>query len=330
MLINRIRRLKAQGVLGINRRNAWYTRWHNQRRYYPLVDDKLKTKEIALRAGLSVPPLYHVISSEHQIRHLEEKLARFADFAVKPSRGAGGKGIVVVTGRSHHLYRLTDDALIDQSELNYHVANVLSGMYSLGGHRDRVIFEYRVRFDPVFKAISYQGVPDIRIIVFRGVPVMAMVRLPTRMSGGKANLHQGAVGAGVDLSTGRTLGGVWRDLSIADHPDTGESIQGVLIPGWRSLLHLAAGCYELTRLGYIGVDLVLDKDKGPLILEVNARPGLNIQIANSAGLLPRLNAVETRTTPFKNIDERIAFAMEHFSVKNEAPAQSGTFAIGNI
>jgi len=319
---SRIHSLKTKGVLGINRRNAWYSRWHNQRRFYPLVDDKLKTKEIAIRAGLAVPPLYHVVSSEHEIRHLAEKLAPLADFVVKPCRGAGGKGIQVVTGRSHHLYRLADDALIDQSELNYHVANVLSGIYSLGGQRDRVIIEYRVRFDPVFSAISYHGVPDIRIIVFKGVPVMAMVRLPTRMSGGKANLHQGAVGVGVDLATGRTLGGVWRNQSIADHPDTGESIQGVLIPDWRVLLHLAAGCYELTRLGYIGVDLVLDRDKGPMILELNARPGLNIQIANNAGLLPRLIAIDAHTMPFENVAERVVFALEHFSERRGAPPLS--------
>jgi alpha-L-glutamate ligase-like protein len=139
------------------------------------------------------------------------------------------------------------------------------------------------------------------------------------MSGGKANLHQGAVGVGVDMATGRTLGGVWCNQSIADHPDTGENIQGVLIPGWRALLRLAAGCYELTRLGYIGVDLVLDKDKGPMILELNARPGLSIQIANNAGLMPRLNAVEAHATPFENVAERVSFAMENFCGKIEAP-----------
>ena len=33
---------------------------------------------------------------------------------------------------------------------------------------------------------------------------MAMLRLPTKASGGRANLHQGAIGAGVDLVTGVT------------------------------------------------------------------------------------------------------------------------------
>ena len=64
-------------------------------------------------------------------------------------------------------------------------------------------------------------------------------------------------------------------------------------------MNLAARSYELTGLGYQGVDLVLDKDKGPLILELNARPGLNIQIANRAGLLTRLQLVEQHAPSLK-------------------------------
>lgn len=311
-MFNVTKQFKEKGILGINRRNAEYTRLHNQRRFYPLVDDKLKTKELVLAAGLSAPQLYHVVSAEFEIRYLEEELKPFQDFVVKPARGSGGNGIMVVTGRSKLYYRLSDGELIDQHQLNYHVANVLSGMYSLGGQRDRVIFEYRVLFDPIFEQISYQGVPDIRIIVYLGVPVMAMVRMPTRMSNGKANLHQGAIGAGIDLASGKTIGGVWKNMAIVEHPDTLEPIQGVQIPNWIRLLELAAGCYEMTHLGYVGVDLVLDREKGPLILELNARPGLSIQIANHAGLRPRLEAVETLSQTHMSVSERVQFSQERF------------------
>jgi predicted ATP-grasp superfamily ATP-dependent carboligase len=47
-------------------------------------------------------------------------------------------------------------------------------------------------------------------------------------------------------------------------------------------------------LGYLGVDIVLDPRRGPLLLEANARPGLAIQHANAAGLVPRLQEIETR------------------------------------
>ncbi len=145
---------------------------------------------------------------------------------------------------------------------------------------------------------------------------MSMVRLPTRMSGGKPNLHQGAIGAGIDISTGITLSGVWHNDIITEHPDTGNSVTGLTIPHWQTLLEITARCYELTGLGYLGVDIVLDKDKGPLILELNARPGLNIQIANKAGLLPRLRFVEKHRTSLGEIHERLAFVQDNIFVIN--------------
>src|SRR5699024_5358464 len=132
---------------------------------------------------------------------------------------------------------------------------------SLGGLPDSAILEYRVRPSEIFDDISYSGVPDIRTIVFRGIPVASMVRLPTRMSDGKANLHQGAIGAGIDLLTGKTLEGVWFNRILSRHPDTAKPVNGVTIPGWQQLLELSARSYDLTQLGYLGVDVVLDCDK---------------------------------------------------------------------
>lgn len=160
--------------------------------------------------------------------------------------------------------------------------------------------------------------PDIRIIVLMGYPVMAMLRLPTRQSGGKANLHQGAIGVGVDLATGVTLRGTWLNNKISKHPDTTNAVDGVQLPNWDGFMKLAAGCYELCGLGYIGVDMVLDQDKGPLILELNARPGLNIQIANDCGLTHRAHAVEARIAELQKkgivetAEERMRFSQELF------------------
>lgn len=300
------------GLLGINQRNAEYTLRYNPRHLYPLVDDKLQTKKIAVKAGIAVPELYGLVETEYQVRHLDKLLNSYSDFAIKPSRGSGGEGILVVSGRTKALFRKIDGTLISSVEIGYHLFNIISGMYSLGGQPDKALIEYRVRFDPVFEAVSYLGVPDIRVIVFLGVPLMSMVRLPTRMSGGKANLHQGAIGVGIDIANGTTLTAVWRNNIIHEHPDTGNRVSGVQIPHWDTLLHIAARCYELTGLGYIGVDLVLDKDKGPLILELNARPGLSIQIANRAGLLPRLKRVEQLRSELVNLADRVEFSKQNF------------------
>ncbi len=308
------RKLSRSGVLGLNARNCDYVLRHNPRRLYPLVDDKLATKRLATPAGIPVPELYGVIESYHDIRRLPVIVEGHRDFVIKPAHGSGGDGILVVSSRTRdsNVYRMVDGTLMNGDDMAHHLSNVISGQYSLGGLRDVALVEYCVKFDSTFSEHSFRGVPDIRIIVFRGYPVMGMVRLPTRSSHGKANLHQGAVGAGLDMDTGRTTWGVSGNRNVSEHPDTGAAIAGLQIPGWPDLLTLAARCHELTGLGYIGVDIVLDRDRGPLLLELNARPGLNIQIANRCGLRSRLEAVESQAAG-QPVAARVAFARRHFS-----------------
>jgi alpha-L-glutamate ligase-like protein len=174
-----------------------------------------------------------------------------------------------------------------------------------------------VKFDPLFAEVSYQGVPDIRVIVYRGYPVMSMVRLPTRTSDGKANLHQGAVGAGIDLSTGRTLRGVLGNDVVDEHPDTGALISGLYIPKWDFILQSSARCSEVTGLGYVGVDMVIDKDLGPLILEMNARPGLNIQIANGCGLSHRIRRIDEIFDPAADPVTRARISRQEFAAERQ-------------
>ncbi len=308
------RRLREIGLIGIGQRNADYVLKYNQRRFYPRVDDKLITKQLALEAGLPVPELYAVVRAEHEIAELHAKLAPHDQFVVKPAHGSGGDGILVVTGRRGDRYR-RGNGFISREEFEHHLSNALSGLFSLGGQPDHLLIEYCVQFDPIFERVSYRGVPDVRIIVFMGYPVMAMIRLPTRMSDGKANLHQGAVGVGIDIPSGITKRGVWGTEIIREHPDTEHSIVGLSIPCWDELLHMAARCYELSGLGYVGVDFVLDKHLGPLILELNARPGLAIQIANGNGLQHRLDKVEAliaKGGTSADPAQRVTFARQHF------------------
>lgn len=292
MATSRWRAMREAHVLGINRRNRDLIFRYNPRRLYPLVDDKLHTKRLAAKHGVPVPPLYAVLEIQHDVRKLRELLQDHVDFAMKPAHGAGGDGILVVTNQRNGKFRKANGQWIGYDDVAYHASNIVSGAYSLGGVRDSAMVEYRVQFSPLFEKISYEGVPDVRILVVLGYPVMAMVRLPTRQSEGRGNLHQGAIGVGIDLATGFTLEGVWGNERIDEHPDTGHPVHGLELPAWNDFLLLAARCYEMTGLGYLGVDIVLDRDKGPLLLELNARPGLNIQIASGAGLGDRCDQIE--------------------------------------
>ena len=305
--------LQQRGIVGLNQRNASFIMEHNARRYYPLVDDKLQTKDLARKANIDVPDLYLVIRTQHDANNMDELLKDSSDFVIKPARGAGGDGVMVITGRRNELYRKASGVFVDGDEMRYYVSNILSGTFSLGGHPDQALVEYRVKTDPIFDQLSYQGVPDIRMVVYRGVPIMAMLRLPTRQSDGKANLHQGAVGVGIDIGSGTTTDGVWLNRSISEHPDYDTKLAGLTIPHWDRLLILAARCYELAPLGYLGVDIVLDRHRGPLVLELNARPGLSIQIANRQGLDDRVTAVNQVEFIPESSETRAMLACELFS-----------------
>ncbi|KRW82341.1 MULTISPECIES: alpha-L-glutamate ligase-like protein [Marinobacter] len=306
------RRLTRLGMLNMNRRNVDYIARYNERSSYPLVDNKLKTKLAVSEYGVKTPKLLQVVRQQHEISHFREMAEDLDGFAIKPAKGSGGKGITVITGRDGDDFVKASGARISVAMLERHLTNILAGLYSLAGTPDVAIVEDLVQSSPALAKYSYQGVPDIRIIIFQGYPVMAMLRLATKASDGKANLHQGAVGVGLDIGKGQSLNAVQFNRPITLHPDTGLALENIRIDDWENMLEMAARCYEATDLGYMGVDLVVDAHQGPLLLELNARPGLAIQMANGCGLLPRLKNIEALKRPHFSPRERVHYAMETF------------------
>jgi alpha-L-glutamate ligase-like protein len=315
-VIARWRALRRAGVLGINARNASMVLPENPRKHYPRVDDKLLTKRLAEAAGIPVPPTLGVVSYYHQLDELEDVLHRHVDFVLKPARGAQGNGIVVVVGREGERYRKSSGALLTPLHVRQHVSNTISGVFSLRGDWDSCIIEKRVILDPAFRDLTWNGIPDIRVIVYRRLPIMAMCRLPTSVSDGRANLHQGAIGAGIDIATGRLVHAAFHNRTVTHHIDTHRPINGFVVPGWDKVLDLAVRTADISGLGYVGVDLVIDEEHGPLLLELNARPGLAIQLANNEGLLPRLLLAASDGRGAMTIEERCRTARELFGAKD--------------
>ncbi len=305
-------KLKKAGVVGMNRRNVELIAQNNPRHLYPRVDDKLITKQITTEKGIAVPAMIGVARTQFHVRQLQNFLKEDQTFVIKPSKGSGGKGILVITGRDGDDFIKPSGNRVTPKELQHHVSNILSGLYSLGGKPDVAMIEELVEFSDVFDGFSYEGVPDIRVILYHGYPIMAMTRLSTSESDGKANLHQGAVGLGIDISTGRALKAVQHGQPVEHHPDTGRKLSELNVPYWESLLNLASCCYEVTELGYLGADIVLDKNRGPLLLELNARPGLAIQIANGMGMQPRLSLIKEQREVVRTAEERVAYSIRAF------------------
>lgn len=277
----------ADHVVGMNRRNSELVYRYNQRKYYPLVDDKILCKEHMAAKAVPLSETLDICEGLFDVDRTVDALANESNFVLKPANGSGGKGIVVIGERleseSGVEWTTPGGRQYDRSELRDHLANIVFGGF---GRKmsDRALVERRIWPHPEFRNFWSDGVCDLRVIVLEGTPLMAMLRVPTRRSNGKANLHQGGLGVAVDVATGVTRRASLKGESIDTHPETGFPLIGVQLPVWDRVLDVAQRAASSVPLGYLGVDLVIDHLERPLVLELNARPGLEIQNVNARSL----------------------------------------------
>ena len=303
-MIARLRQVRAE-MLGLNRRNHAYLFAYNARERHRVVDDKQATKTVLDAHRIPTPRLCTTCDVQWRVADLCDRLALADDFVLKPARGTGGGGIVVVVERDGDRFVKASGVRLRRRDLALHACDVIAGAYSPAGRGDVLLVEERLEAERTLAALAYRGVPDVRVVVFRGVPLLAMLRLPTRLSDGRANLHLGGVGCGIDVATGTTTWAVRRGRRVDRHPDLDVPIGGIAIPAWDDLLLLATRAADAIGLGFVGVDIVIDARQGPVVLELNARPGLTIQVANRRGLRPLLDAVAKAEVP-ASASERVA------------------------
>lgn len=285
--------MKISSILGINARTVEFSYKVNSARGKNIADSKLQSAWVLKKAGIPSPEIFNKFRKPEDVFKFDwESLP--AEFALKPSRGMGGEGIIVVKKKDPDgkAWITTQRVRVTVDDLKLHTLDILEGAYSMGNVPDVAFIQEYVGRHKVFRKYAYRGTPDIRIIVFNKVPIMAMLRLPTKESGGRANLHQGAIGVGVDIATGITTKAIWHGEQIVYKPGTERKLRGIKVPFWTTCLETAVKVQMASGLGYLGVDIVLHPEKGPLVLELNAQPGLQIQLANMTGLKKRLQRVE--------------------------------------
>ncbi len=312
--------LKDFGILGNNARISDFILPNNKRSAYPFVDNKILTHQLAIKNNIACPELYFTLASFGEMKRVHALFANYESAVIKPARGSQGNGILVLNqilwneNPDQTTFLTSRKNINTYASIEYHISSILSGLYSLNGDMDQVLVQEKIDSIPELKQISYQGLPDIRIILFYGVPIMAMTRLPTQQSQGRGNLHQGAVGLGLKISNAQVTGAIQNNRPITKHPDFDHSIFDLKVPNWLEVLTLAAKCSDLVNIKYLGVDIVLDPKKGPLLLEMNARPGLSIQLANRSGLVPRLNEVikHLKDHPNLSLTEKVNLGMTLF------------------
>lgn len=293
---------KNKGILGINARNLLYMRPYNPKKAVKLADDKIKTKQFLSARDIPVPKLYGIIKDTIELEKFDFN-ALPDSFALKPNTGYGGEGIIPITEVKDGYYYTAGGTKLNKEEIKDHIRDILDGRFSISNVSDFAFFEQYIEADERIGKYSYEGLPDIRVVVHNLIPVMAMLRLPTRESKGKANLHMGAVGVGIDIAKGQTTHIAYKNRIIDELPDGMGNIKGLSIPYWDQILNIASTVQLVTNLGYMAVDICIDKNTGPVLLEINARAGLGVQIANLAPLRKRLERIEgvKVTTPAKGV-----------------------------
>lgn len=278
-------------VLGMNMRNSEFIFKHNPLPLFQLVDNKILTKKALSVLGIPTPELYFTIESYFEAPKTRQRMKDRKTGVIKPANGFGGEGVVIINDVTPTEFHVSGGITMTDKQMRNHLYDILSGIYSLTQMPDQALCEEKLEAHPDLAKLTYKGIPDIRVVLFRGIPVMSMLRLSTIKSKGKANLHQGGIGVGVDLDTGITLHAIYGGEYVRQHPDSGENLVGVKLPQWGECVMLATRCYEAAPLGYLGVDIVIDPVRGPMVLELNVRPGLMIQMANRMGLKPVLMAL---------------------------------------
>ena len=320
-------------VLGMNARNLSYIRPNNLKKAIRIADDKIISKKVLKKGGIPVPKLIAKISSYKDLEDFDWDILP-SGFALKPNRGLGGEGILVVYGRKKgrtDAWVKADKSVVTIDDLKNHIRNILDGNFSVSGVPSVAFFEERLQLLKLFKPYAYRGIPDIRIIVYNKIPVMAMLRLPTKASEGKANLQQGAVGVGIDLATGITTSAIQGKTKIIEYaPGTRLLLSGIRIPYWKNMLDLAVRAQEISGLGFLGADIAIDREYGPVFLELNARAGLSIQIANLDGLKERLERIDGLKIKTAQRGVRVGMDLFGGEVEEEVEEISGKRVIGPV
>ncbi len=315
--------IKPSHILGMNARHLYTSMNPSSAKQYGF--SKLKTKELMNEHGIPTPQVYHIFSNHSETDEVNWD-ALPVPFVIKPANGLAGKGIWIIKDKhpTEQIWRNNFNEELDLADIKLHVQNIIDGEFSVWGSNHQAIIEERIMAHPALAKYSFKGTPDVRVIVFNSVPVMAEARIPTKESEGKANLDRGAIGLGIDMATGISTYGITGKSGFISHfPNSKKKVNGIKIPNWTQLLETAVLAANAAGFVFMGADLFVHPEKGPMIVELNGFPGLSIQLANRAGLKRRLERVEGLEVRDHKHGVKIAQALFAESFADKIKAEDG-------
>lgn len=267
--------------LGMNLRN-FLIRNVNPFDALSLAKDKAQTKDMLHKNGFLVPKTYLRIDDFNQIDAL--KNIKESEFVVKPNRGLGGIGIIVFK-KQGELYFDPASKPYTFEEIKIHIRKILDGEFSSAAEGDSALIEERIYPSKKLKFKDAIGLPDVRIFCVNYEPMMAMIRYSTAQSRGKANLSSGAIGMAIDMASGAITNVRSKKEKREFKPEDFNIPVNFTVPKWEEMKAAAKKACGLAGLKICGADIILDHQDRVMILELNGRPGLEIQNINGKTLL---------------------------------------------
>lgn len=198
--------------------------------------------------------------------------------ALKPSRGQGGYGFVVLKYIEEEIF--VNDRMLDKDGFNQFKKK-------LNGY---IVTEY-VKQHKALDAVWHESVCTLRVVALKNRNkyfgghldiIVAYARFGTAASSGASNLSSRGVGIPYDFNTGQFGTEFYQYLKFSKngefkfpcHPDSKVSLAGKVLPHWDIARDVIMSiCDYLSSLEYFGFDLMVTDD-GVKMYEINTFPDL--------------------------------------------------------
>jgi hypothetical protein len=256
-----------------------------QRRVGSIVSDKAAFADHFREHGLPTVPTLAVF---HSGRMLGEWLSGDfrTDLFVKPVVAKGGRGGQRWDYIGPDSYRSAAGVLLGSREL--------FERWLKKSARKPLLVQPRVLNHPDLLPLNNGALSTVRVLTCldehdRPELIGAVLRMAIGSNHVVDNAHAGGIAAAVDIETG-TLG-LASDLGtraglgwLERHPTSGARIEGVRLPHWQALRSLVERAHSTVRGAVLlGWDVAI-APAGPILIEVNGGPGLEMmQRANRRG-----------------------------------------------
>ncbi len=325
------------GILWLNKRNINYIKKRNPKKQIRLANSKYHTKKFLAERGIPVPQTLWVIKNRKKLFQYNFNKFKTENFVVKPNQWSKWRWIFIIKKlkereanntlkgqwsrhkwlkkRREIIYSYKEELFNNQlfivnkkklsdRWLKQQLVSIIDGQYSIGSKNDVILIEELVKPSKEFLPFCEHGLADIRIICFNLVPIAAMLRMPTKKSGGKANLAQWGIGFGVDISSGKIVSMKNKKrIHYESFPEEFTSFFHKKINNRDDMLLYSSSIQYFTNIGFIGLDRVLTP-QWPKILEINARAWIEIQNITLKPLESILSKIEDLniSTPEKGVE----------------------------